>query len=334
MTKSLLTDNIICIERTFPSANSVILRGERPILIDTGFGSDTAETASMLTREGIEPHNLALIVNTHAHSDHVGGNHFLQTIFNVPIAAHAWDAAMVNRRAKDTCSAEWLDQPIAAYTVTQTLQEGEEITTEAVVMRVLHTPAHTLGHIALYDETAQILISGDVLQAGDVGWLNPFHEGSSTLDRALEVLERFAGMPIKAAFGGHGGVMLNPQDAIRDSIRRYSSWLAQPEKQAWHAMKRIFAYCLMLRGGIMEQDVKTYLLKRAWVQDFSLHVFKTRADALSEAILTEMLRSGAAVWKSSNDAASERVLCAAGLHRVPVPPVGLQIAADEIPSGW
>ncbi|WP_232324825.1 MBL fold metallo-hydrolase [Halobacillus mangrovi] len=69
---------IIFFERKFPSANMVLIKDEYPILIDTGFGSDVKETEQLLKEEGVSPKALHLIVNTHYHSDHVGGNFHFQ----------------------------------------------------------------------------------------------------------------------------------------------------------------------------------------------------------------------------------------------------------------
>ena len=65
-------------QRRYPSANCVLLHGERPVLVDPGFGSDTDALLAWLATQGTPPQTLSLIVNTHHHSDHVGGNHRLQ----------------------------------------------------------------------------------------------------------------------------------------------------------------------------------------------------------------------------------------------------------------
>jgi hydroxyacylglutathione hydrolase len=67
------------VERPFPSANSVVIAGSNPVLVDTGYGSDLRWTESLLVERGIDPAGLSLVVNTHYHSDHVGGNAGLQT---------------------------------------------------------------------------------------------------------------------------------------------------------------------------------------------------------------------------------------------------------------
>ncbi len=56
--------------RPFPDANLLLLRGRRPALVDSGSTAHAEETAAWV-RAHSGP--VALVVNTHWHSDHVGG---------------------------------------------------------------------------------------------------------------------------------------------------------------------------------------------------------------------------------------------------------------------
>lgn len=150
--------NTIFFERKFPSANMILVKDQLPILIDTGFGSDTQETEKLIKEAGVSPEELHLIVNTHYHSDHVGGNFHLQKNYGVKIAAHKWDADLINSCDSEAYSAEWLDQPIEPYLVDTKLTDSDEIHTGSRTLKVLHTPGHTLGHISLYEPKVEILM--------------------------------------------------------------------------------------------------------------------------------------------------------------------------------
>ncbi len=52
-------------ERPYPSANMVLIRSSRPILIDSGFGSDITLTETLLREAGVPSQALTLIANTH-----------------------------------------------------------------------------------------------------------------------------------------------------------------------------------------------------------------------------------------------------------------------------
>lgn len=274
-----------------------LIRGQRPVLIDPGFGSDLPQTERLLQEAGVPPQQLHLIVNTHYHTDHVGGNSGLQQRYNVPIAAHRWEAALINQRDWEACSAEWLNQPIEPYIVNQALSEGDEIDTGDVVLTVMHTPGHTLGHIALYEPKEQILICGDIVHRDDVSWINPFREGAGAMQRLMETLERVAQLPLRLIFSGHGPILEKPLASVDAARRRYEKWLADPEKLAWHACKRIFSYTLMIHNGLPAQEIRPYLLQRAWFRDYTTSIFRCDPADFVQPFLDEMLRSGAAGWQ-------------------------------------
>ncbi len=285
------------VQRPFPSANALVVGGDRPIVVDAGFASD-ADATARLVRElgcGDEP----LLVNTHHHSDHVGANGLLQEHFGARIATHQWEADIVNGRDPDAAMSHWLDQPVPAYHVDDALLEGDICETGSVTLRVLHVPGHTLGHVALYDEAAGALASGDVAYPGDVGWVNTIKEGIGGLERAIRSIDRLAALDATTLYPGHGPVVTG-LEAVRavfaDAKRRYVGFRAQPAKLAWHGCKRIFAFALMIRGGFASAaDAASYVAQTPWGRDYAREVFDREPLAFGEELVAEMLRSGGAI---------------------------------------
>lgn len=87
---------------------------------------------------------LDLILNTHHHSDHTGGNKDLQKRYACPVYASAYDV-------KRTPG------------ITKTLQENDRFELGSMKFEVLETPGHTLGHIAYWMPQTQWLFCGDTL---------------------------------------------------------------------------------------------------------------------------------------------------------------------------
>ncbi|BAU28392.1 glyoxylase-like metal-dependent hydrolase (beta-lactamase superfamily II) [Aneurinibacillus soli] len=291
---------IIFFERKFPSANMILIQDQLPILIDTGFGSDAKDTEQLIKEVGTSPEELHLIVNTHYHSDHVGGNFHLQKNYGVMIAAHKWEADLINACDPEACSAEWLDQPVEPYRVDMSLSDNDEIITGSRTLKVLHTPGHTLGHISLYEPDEEILICGDLFYKNDIGWINIFREGVASLQRSIESLDRLSALPIKQAYAGHGPQMANPLAAIDAARERFEKWLRTPEKISWHACKRIFAYALIIKNGLAKEEINNYLLKCGWFQDFARYSFQLQPEEFVHILLDEMVRSRAARWHDNH----------------------------------
>lgn len=290
-----------------------LVHGPRPLLFDTGFGADIGATVGLVRGAGVEPSRLALVVNSHYHCDHVGGNGALQRRYRVPIAAFRWDARAVNRRDREACTAVWLDQPVAPYTVDLELSDGDDIDTGLVRLTVLHTPGHTQGHLSLFEPESRTLLGGDLFHADDVAWINPFREGVMAVETMLETLDRIARLRPRWACSGHGPAISEPLAAIDTARRRYASWLAAPERLGWHACKRILTYALMLNGGMARADLPAFLLARGWFQDYSRYVFGTQPAEFVEPLIAEMVRSGAAVERGGRLRAGMR-------HRTPSEP--------------
>lgn len=284
-------------ERMFPSANMVIVGGLNPVLIDTGFISERSLTESLILACGYSPETIQLIINTHYHSDHVGANSFLQGKYGIHIAAHRWEAGLINNNNQEAWCARWLDQPVVPYRVNCLLSDGDEIETGTEVIRVLHTPGHTLGHLCLFLPDTQALICGDLLLENDVGWFNFFREGSASIEMAIDSLGQVAKLPLKLIYPGHGPVLANPLATIDQARFRLEKWLTNPEKVAWHACKRIFAFALMIRNGLPESEVDDYLMKCQWYNDFSTTIFNLKPIDFIQPFLDEMIRSKAAHWQ-------------------------------------
>ncbi len=278
----------------------VLIQDQLPVLIDTGFGSDVKKTEQLIKAHGVSPEELHLIVNTHYHSDHVGGNFHLQKNYGVKIAAHKWDADMINSCDPEACSAEWLDQPVDPYRVNRKLSDNDEINTGSRTFKVMHTPGHTLGHISLYDVDEKILISGDLFHKNDIGWLNIFREGVASIHRSIESLDRLSKLQIKQAYSGHGPQIENPDAAIDSARARFEKWLMAPEKISWHACKRIFSFTLIIKNGLAREEIDQYLLNCGWFQDFARYTFQVQPEEFIQILLEEMIRSGAASWHNNH----------------------------------
>lgn len=92
-----MDSKIIFIERKFPSANMVLIKDKKSILIDSGFKSDVTETERFLIDNHVSPKDLNFIINTHYHSDHVGGNHYFQNNYKTHVAAHSLATSAIRR---------------------------------------------------------------------------------------------------------------------------------------------------------------------------------------------------------------------------------------------
>ncbi|MEJ1979187.1 MAG: MBL fold metallo-hydrolase [Acetobacteraceae bacterium] len=308
--------------RRFPSANAMLLHGERPVLVDPGFGADAPALLAWLQAQGTPAERLALVVNTHFDCDHAGANYALAEAYALPVAAHADEARLVNARDPAACRARWLQQPVEPYRVAWSLQEGDVIDTGAVRWRVLHTPGHTAGHISLHAPEQGLLVTGDAVHADDLGWIDASCSGA--LDEADFTMHRLAALGLAAAYSGHGEATRDPAAAIAVAARRLAGWRKDPERMAWHGAKRVFAYGLMIEGGLAEPQIEPYLLASPWFHDYAATPFRVAPRDLVAPLLAEMLRAGAAAWQAG------RLVACTPFNP---PPAGWAVAPTD-PTAW
>jgi glyoxylase-like metal-dependent hydrolase (beta-lactamase superfamily II) len=301
--------------RPFPDANLLLLRGRQPALVDSGFVGHAEETAAWVRAH---TGNVALVVNTHWHSDHVGGNALLQAA-GAGIAASTPDAYAVARRDPGCCLAEYLDQPVGPYTVDQPLADEQVLRLGEADWQVVGTSGHTPAHLSLWQPEERLLVVGDALSDYDVGWVNVALDGPDAAATALASLHRLADLTPRVLLPSHGSIPADPGAAFATALRRAQRLVDDPAAAVWYGARRIFAFALMIRDGIPVGEVEPYLHARAWLTDAARLLGRT-PEALAAELVDTMLRSGAIVLRDKRlHAAAEHTPVAAESLRVPFP---------------
>lgn len=302
-------------QRPFPDANYLLLHGSRPTLVDSGFVGHAEETVQ---RAGAEAGRIDLVVNTHWHSDHVGGNARLQSM-GAGIAASAPDADAVARRDPGCCVAEYLDQPVAPYTVDEALVDGQVVRLGEADWQVVATPGHTPGHPALWQPEERLAVVGDAMSDYDVGWVNTALDGPKAAATAVTSLVRLAHLAPRVILPAHGPLPSDPPKAFDVALTRAQRLVDDPDGAVWHGARRIFGFALMIRGGIPTGEVAAYLLARAWLQDAS-RLLRRNPEDLAEELVRGMTEGGASVVRDGLLLASaEHTVVAQQSLRVPFP---------------
>ena len=306
---------VIWQQRPFPDANLLLLRGREPALVDSGFVGHADDTAAWVRAH---TGDLALVVNTHWHSDHVGGNALLQA-GGAGIAASGPDADAVARRDPGCCQAEYLDQPVAPYTVDRTLNDGQVLRLGETDWQVVRTPGHTPGHLSLWQPDERLLVVGDALSGYDVGWVNLALDGPDATATALASIHRLADLDPRVLLPAHGPLPDDTGATLTTALRRAQRLVDDPAGAVWYGARRIFAFALMIRDGVPTDQVEPYLHARAWLTD-AARLLGSSPEALASELLATMLSSGAIVRRDGRlRAAAEHTPVAPQSLRVPLP---------------
>jgi len=178
---------------------SYLVYGETITLIDTGVAGCETQIFDYIQSTGRDPSEIALIVLTHSHPDHIGAARAIQQATGCSIAAHpaerAWieDVELQNR-----------ERPVPGFATLVggsvqldfELVDGDSIETDETrtgEMQVVHTPGHSPGSISLFMHSEGALFSGDVIPVtGDL----PVYDDAPSSVQSVKRLRGLTGIKI------------------------------------------------------------------------------------------------------------------------------------------
>ncbi len=111
--------------------------------------------------------NVVLLINTHCHIDHVLGNDFVKSTYNVPFLIHKKEENLL--RAVKAYAPNYGFTGYKDAIPDKFIDENNEVNWGDSHFEILFLPGHSPGHIGLYNAQQKILISGDVLFEGSIG---------------------------------------------------------------------------------------------------------------------------------------------------------------------
>lgn len=135
--------------------------------------------------------HLALILNTHHHHDHTGGNLKLQHDYGAPIIGPSKEETRIEG-------------------LSRTVDDGGVVTFSDLKGRVIETPGHTAGHIAYYFPELKAVFTGDCLFPLGCGRL--FEGSSADMWKSLTKLRTLPDETL--VYAGHEYTERNGQFAL------------------------------------------------------------------------------------------------------------------------
>ncbi|MFG1816889.1 MBL fold metallo-hydrolase [Kribbella sp. NPDC049174] len=220
----------------------VIDAGSELVLLDSGIASTPeAATAPELATLGLGLADLTLVVNSHAHPDHMGGNAVLKALSGARVAAPAaevrwlednetlltelWGSDPAALDLSEAERAELLEMLDDRVRVDVLLRDGDLLPAERP-LRVTTTSGHSPGHIAVLDESSRTLFTFDDVQGrgqpyldGSV-WLAPLY---TDVEHYVTGLNRLLELDFDALVPSHGDAL--DADAGRKRILDSLEWV-------------------------------------------------------------------------------------------------------------
>ena len=228
------------------------LRGCNPSFVTTSDGVVVIDTPQLPTRavamrQEAESHGpIRYLINTEHHVDHIFGNYYFKGAGAVVEHQGLYDNFMTVTPDLDpyayACEAIPTDDPEGAailpdrdtyyadpnkgtivFTGDLTLHVGDH------TFRLLHTPGHTPGQLAVHVPEERVVFTGDTIFSECQTWLM-----TSNVEQWLAALERIGGLDVDHIVPGHGPVTTKRYlDMQRAVLLEWKSAVAVAVAKGW-----------------------------------------------------------------------------------------------------
>ena len=300
MCKNEILKDLFYIERGYLNGNHFVYRFKSPILIDTGYVSDFNETERLITGLGVNLSDVSLIINTHTHCDHIGGNHIIQEKSGCDIALHKVGKHFIDTQDNWSTWWEYYNQEADFFKCTITMEDGDIIAIGPHEFRVIYTPGHASDGIILYNIQEKILISSDTLWEKDMAVMTLRVEGSTALFHMQESLEKIESLDVKKIYPGHGRPFRDIKKAILRSKEKIERYLLDRDIIGDDLIKKIVVYTLLMKKTINENDFFPYLMDTYWYKETVDYYFNNEYEMKYKQIMNTLLKRGVIKRENGN----------------------------------
>ncbi|HAP01040.1 MAG TPA: MBL fold hydrolase [Bacteroidetes bacterium] len=170
------------------------------VIIDPGCFDDSErnELTRFIDSQKLKP---VLLLNTHAHIDHMLGNAFVKSTYNIPFMMHEKDLVILH--AAPAIGKNYGFMVIPSPEPDKLIDETDVIKFGTTELKIFFTPGHAPGEISFYHHETKTLIAGDVLFEGSIGRYD--FPNSNYEDLMQSIVQKFMTLDDDVrVFPGHG----------------------------------------------------------------------------------------------------------------------------------
>lgn len=199
-------------------SNAYLVTGRKTVIVDTGMPGEQTKILRAAEKAGVKQKDISLILHTHGHVDHAGSSAALVKALHAPTAVHRADEEMMRAgkmnpltplRLEARMILPLVNKPFPPVAPDLFVDESFNLDEYGIEGRILHTPGHTAGSIALILPNGAA-IAGDVMMGGYMGGnllgARPnYHYFADDLSAVHASIRALLGAGVQTFYVGHGG---------------------------------------------------------------------------------------------------------------------------------
>lgn len=290
-----LPDSIRVIVRGWLNCNQILLLGSKEnVLIDSGYARHAGNTLALLRQpENLGKKRLHRLINTHCHSDHMGGNAMLAREYRCRITIPDGEAKHLKPWNPQALWMAYADQYAEKFAWDDTMRYGDSFTGGGLTWHAYAAPGHDMDALMFWNEKERILISGDALWEDGLGFVFPGEAPNVHITAALKTIDRIAAFNPRVIIPGHGQPFTDVAGAVERAQGRLRAFASDPVKNARHVVKVMLMFALLDKQRMRVASLPSYLEKIPAHRDMNEQFIKTTYAELAERSLKELLAAGA-----------------------------------------
>ena len=261
MHAAALPAGVSVFERGWLSSNNILIQGaDGNALIDSGYCTHAEQTLALVD-SALQGQPLDVLINTHLHSDHCGGNAALQTRYPalqtyIP-PGHAeyvrgWDAHALSYTPTG--------QSCPQFGFNATLQSGSDLRLGDLMWQIHAAPGHDPHSVILFEPMSRTLVSADALWERGFGVVFPELDGDDAFDAVADTLDLIAQLQPAVVIPGHGRPFGEVSQALSFARQRLAGFVAHPAKH------RLYAAKVLIKFKLLESQRMEHQALVAWAQ--------------------------------------------------------------------
>lgn len=306
----LVHPHVTVIERGWLNCNQIVLTSrDENILIDSGYGRHAQATVAYV-EDALQGKPLHRLINTHCHSDHMGGNRALREKYGCRITVPEGEIQHVVPWTAQSCWSAQMDQYAEEFQFDDSISADDTFAVSDLVWRAISAPGHDMGALMFWCESARMLITGDALWERGLGFVWPSTAGdapNSNIRAAFETFDAIERLKPITIIPGHGAPFQGVEESLAFNRSKLTALASDPIKAARNVAKSLFVFSLLDKQTMAIADLETYIASVPVYQQLDEAFLHMGFAAIATMLQTELLAAGAVSLREGQLSATMRV---------------------------